>query len=67
MLIPIRCFSCNNPISRYYLEYLDIKKHKKDVVKFFEEKKIRKYCCQRMILTHVDTYKLIKKEEIIKD
>lgn len=62
MIIPIRCFSCNNPISRFYLEYVEHKKHKTPL-EFFEEKKIEKYCCRRMLLTQVDTYKIISKEQ----
>ena len=61
MIIPIRCFSCNNPISRFYLDYLKHKEQKKDILLFFEEKQIKRYCCRRMLLTHKDTYKLIKK------
>lgn len=62
MIIPVRCFSCNNPISRFYLEYLQHHKDNKPPVIFFEEHHIEKYCCRRMLLTHVDTYKIIKKE-----
>ena len=63
MIIPIRCFSCNNPVSRHYLDFLEYKKQNKDkeLKKFFEEKKIEKYCCRRMLLTHVDIYKILKK------
>ena len=67
MIIPIRCFSCNNPVSRYYLEYVEHKKKGKDIQKYFEEKKIEKYCCRRMLLTHRDVYKLIKKGKVIEE
>ena len=66
MLIPVRCFSCNNPVSRHYLEYVKYKETNKDLQKFFDEKKIEKYCCRRMLLTHVDVYKAIKKDKIKK-
>lgn len=58
MLIPVRCFSCNNPVSKYYIEYSE---NKGDPVIFFEEKGIKKYCCRRMLLTYVPVYKLVKK------
>ena len=63
MIIPVRCFSCNNPVSRHYLDVLEFKKQNKDkkLKQFFEEKKIEKYCCRRMLLTHVDIYKILKK------
>ena len=65
MLIPIRCFSCNNPVSRYYLEYLE-SKEKDKIKEFFEEKNIEKYCCRRMLLTQVDTWKIIKRDPLKK-
>jgi len=64
MIIPVRCFSCNNPISRHYLKYLEHVEEGKPIREFFDEKKIKKYCCRRMLLTHVDTYKIIKKSPI---
>ena len=62
MLIPVRCFSCNYPISKHYLEYLEYKEKNKgkNLELFFKEKNIKKYCCSRMLLTHVDTHKIIK-------
>jgi DNA-directed RNA polymerase subunit N len=63
MLIPVRCFSCNKPVSRYYLEYIEYKKNNKDLEKFFEEKGIKKYCCRRMLFTHVDVYKTVKESK----
>ena len=66
MIIPVRCFSCNNPISKYYLEYLEHNETPENIRKFFEEKGIKKYCCKRMLLTHVDTYKIITKKKIEK-
>lgn len=62
MIIPIRCFSCNNPVSRFYLEYIEYLKTNKNSNKFFNDKKIEKYCCRRMLLTQVDVYKIIRKE-----
>ena len=66
MLIPVRCFSCNNVISKYYLDFLKVKKDDKDLKKFFDDNDIMHYCCRRMLLTHRDVYKLIKKEKVKK-
>ena len=60
MIIPIRCFSCNNPVSRFYLDFVEYKKTGKDLKLFFEDKEIKRYCCRRMLLTHKDTYKVVK-------
>ena len=67
MLIPVRCFSCNNVISRYYLEFVKInKENEKEIKKFFDDNDIMHYCCRRMLLTHKDVYKIIKKNKIKK-
>ena len=63
MIIPIRCFSCNKPVSKHYLEFLEYKKTNKDLESFFKEKGLKKYCCRRMLVTHVDVYKNIKTEK----
>lgn len=63
-MIPIRCFSCNKPVSKYYLEFLDYKNSKKDLEKFFDDKKIERYCCRRMLTTQVDTYKIVKRDKV---
>ena len=60
MLIPIRCFSCGKIIANKYEKYLDlVKKSNNDELKdnkekIFEELKLKRYCCRRMLLTNVD-------------
>jgi len=76
MIIPIRCFSCNNPwISSRWLMYLDkVKEYRKQEGKpensemeyltmnttktaegrALDDLGIKRMCCRRMILTHVD-------------
>ena len=65
-MIPVRCFSCNKVISRYYLDFLKHKGEGKDIEEYFIEKKLDRYCCRRMLLTQVDTYKIIKKDKVKK-
>lgn len=54
MLIPIRCFSCNKIIGNKWETYkarLDSGKSKSDA---FAEIGLRRYCCKRMFLGHVE-------------
>lgn len=66
MLIPIRCFSCGKIISNKYEKYLElVKKTNKDELndnkeKIFEELKLKRYCCRRMLLTNVDIIDKLK-------
>tara|TARA_B000000557_G_scaffold262714_1_gene264099 strand:- start:1215 stop:1469 length:255 start_codon:yes stop_codon:yes gene_type:complete len=55
MLIPVRCFTCNkvlgnkeNSIKKYQDEGMEMKE-------IMEKLKIQRYCCKRVILTHINT------------
>jgi DNA-directed RNA polymerase I, II, and III subunit RPABC5 len=54
MMIPIRCFSCGSVIGNkwdLYQEYLRQGISAKDSL---DKMKLRRFCCRRMILGHVD-------------
>jgi len=82
MIIPIRCFTCNqivankwtayhNKVQEAYLKEDVIQNKKKRFIdindlsnksiegKILDELKIHKYCCRRMILSHVDMAEII--------
>tara|TARA_B100000795_G_scaffold264168_1_gene244316 strand:- start:424 stop:669 length:246 start_codon:yes stop_codon:yes gene_type:complete len=76
MIIPIVCFTCNNPISSKWEAYQRILKEKKRDPAFIDNTKlnydninnnfktaenfamesvgIKRYCCKRMVLGHID-------------
>ena len=65
VIIPIRCFTCGKIISEIFNEYVERKKAYDDAVMAGEKPKetpkqildnlgLDRYCCRRMILTHVD-------------
>jgi len=65
MIIPIRCFSCGKVISDIYEEYKKRCEEYNNAIKAGEKPKetpkqilddlgVERYCCRRMILTHVD-------------
>ena len=81
MIIPIRCFICNQIIANKWNKYQEkiqeqylkedvtnnIKKRFIDVSnldkniegKILDELKIHKYCCRRMLMSHVDMAEII--------
>lgn len=71
MIIPIRCFSCGKVVGdkwETYLEYLqDESMTEGDAL---DKLKLKRYCCRRMVLTHVDLiekflrYNPLEKKEI---
>ena len=54
MIIPVRCFTCGKVIGNkyeYYCQLLQANHHEKAAL---DELGLRRYCCRRMVLTHVD-------------
>lgn len=55
MIIPVRCFSCGQVIADKYDAYIKlIKDEKKTPEQALDILGIKKYCCRRMYLSHVD-------------
>ena len=54
MIIPVRCFSCNKVIADKWDSYQDMKKKNIDNDIIFKNLKIRRYCCKRMLITHIE-------------
>lgn len=54
MIIPIRCFTCNKIIGNKWEIYLKEKESGKEVEIILNELGLIRYCCRRMLLTHVE-------------
>jgi DNA-directed RNA polymerase subunit N len=57
-MIPVRCFTCGKVISGVWDEY---KKRiaTEDAGKVLDDLGIERYCCRRMLLTHVELVDLL--------
>jgi DNA-directed RNA polymerase subunit N len=51
-VIPVRCFTCGNPISTAWDEFKARREKGEDPKKILDDLKISRYCCRRMLLTH---------------
>ncbi|MEM4367732.1 MAG: DNA-directed RNA polymerase subunit N [Candidatus Anstonellales archaeon] len=61
MYFPIRCFTCGKVIGHLYEKYLDGISSGKDKGKVLDSLNIKRICCRRMFLSHVDiSQKIIK-------
>ena len=61
MIIPVRCFTCGKVIGNLWHRYLELLNEKKDMIEIFRELGLNRYCCRRMIISHVDLIeKLLK-------
>lgn len=55
MICPIRCFSCGQVVANKYDEYVRLVNiEKKTPQEALDILNVKKYCCRRMLLTHVD-------------
>ncbi|MCX8202982.1 MAG: DNA-directed RNA polymerase subunit N [Nitrososphaeria archaeon] len=54
MMFPIRCFSCGKPLAHLWERYrseVELGRHPGQVL---DELGIKRYCCRRMFLSHVE-------------
>ena len=67
MIIPVRCFNCGKCIGNKYEKYVKMAAEKAKKEKYydnqderidnrdiFDKLKLKRYCCRRMVLTHVN-------------
>lgn len=54
MIIPMRCYSCNKPISHLWEKYQKLLTEGKTNIDALHIIGLNRYCCARMFLTHVD-------------
>jgi DNA-directed RNA polymerase I, II, and III subunit RPABC5 len=55
MIIPVRCFTCGKVTGNKWNKYLDLlDKEGMTKSEALDDLGCKRYCCRRMILTHVD-------------
>ncbi len=54
MIIPVRCFTCGKVIGSAWERYLQMLNSGKEAREALDELGLDRYCCRRMILSHVD-------------
>jgi DNA-directed RNA polymerase subunit N len=54
MIIPVRCFTCGKVIGQLHEEYSRRVKEGEEPAKVMDELGLKRYCCRRMFLTHVE-------------
>ena len=54
MIIPIRCFTCGKLVAHLFEDYKIRVKNGEPSKEIFESMSLDKYCCRRMLTSHVD-------------
>ncbi len=53
MIIPVRCFTCGKVMGNKWNEFNELKKEYPED-EALDKLKLTRYCCRRMLLTHVE-------------
>jgi DNA-directed RNA polymerase I, II, and III subunit RPABC5 len=61
MIIPVRCYTCGKVLGDKWEHYNNLLKEKYTQPKAFEILGLKRYCCKRVILGHVDIIDTIMK------
>ncbi|MHA1379055.1 MAG: DNA-directed RNA polymerase subunit N [Candidatus Helarchaeota archaeon] len=59
MIIPIRCFTCGKLIADKWEEFSERVLQGEDKNKILDDIGLERYCCRRMLISHVPLLKLI--------
>ncbi len=54
MIIPVRCFTCGKLIADKWEPFMAKKQEGKDITEIYKELGITRFCCKRMIVSHVN-------------
>jgi DNA-directed RNA polymerase subunit N len=54
MIIPVRCFSCGGLVGDKWEEFAKRVKEGEDAGKVLDSLGVKRYCCRRMLLSHVE-------------
>jgi len=61
LLIPVRCFTCGTVIGDKWEEFSRRVAQGENPEKVLDDLNVKRYCCRRMLLSHVDLiYQVIK-------
>lgn len=54
MIIPVRCFTCGRPIGHLWEEFKRRVEAGEPAGKVLTELGLERYCCRRMLLSHIE-------------
>ncbi|MFP3215015.1 MAG: DNA-directed RNA polymerase subunit N [Candidatus Micrarchaeota archaeon] len=54
MMIPVRCFSCGQVIGNKWEKFKARVDNGEDPEKVLDDLGVKRYCCRRMLISHVD-------------
>ena len=67
VIVPIRCFTCGALIADKWNEFSRRVSRGEDPGKVLDDLGVKRYCCRRMLLSHVELVDKILKYEVYKE
>jgi len=64
VIIPVRCFSCGRVVGDVYEKFAEEVKKGRKPGEVLDELGVKRYCCRRMILSHVDLIDEVMKYKV---
>ena len=65
MIIPVRCFTCGKVIGHLWQKYFEtFRTSSKKSDDILRELGVERYCCRRMLVSHVDLIRIIYKYDL---
>ncbi len=66
MIIPVRCFTCGYPIGAKWEEFRKRVENGENPSKVLDDLGIKRYCCRRMMISHIELFKQVIKYGSVK-
>jgi DNA-directed RNA polymerase subunit N len=54
MIIPVRCFTCGKVVGSEWESFVERSKLGEDPAEIMDSLGVKRYCCRKMLLAHVD-------------
>ena len=64
MIVPVRCFSCGKVVGEYYEKFVEEIKKGRNPSEVLDQLGVERYCCRRMLISHVDLVDEIMKFKV---
>ncbi|MGC8993388.1 MAG: DNA-directed RNA polymerase subunit N [Candidatus Aenigmatarchaeota archaeon] len=60
-MFPVRCFTCGKVIGHLWEEYKKRVENGEDPAKVLDSLGVKRFCCRRIFLTHVEVFDKVAK------
>ena len=59
MIVPVRCFSCGQPVGNLWEEYQKLLSDGKSKKEALDKIDLKRFCCRSTIMSHVESIDIV--------